>query len=146
MTCSCLHAHVMVQSCFGQCSARVTVESQAWQWNCFSGHVGNGCVCVHRVSIVAKEGIPCLVRVLGSVEDLDTSAADALSSTLSALLPSCDSLGGMVRFLLNALIYASGSWSGLFVAWGVRAVSEAFISLALTSPEAKVQSGLNGVL
>ena len=86
-------------------------------------------VCLHRVSIVAKEGIPCLVRVLGSVEDLDTSAADALSSTLSALLPSCDSLGGRVRFLLIALSYASGSWSGLLVAWGRRAVSEAIISI-----------------
>ena len=52
---------------------------------------------MRRVSIVAKEGIPCLVRVLGSVEDLDTSAADALSSTLSALLPSCDSLDGRAR-------------------------------------------------
>ena len=146
MTCSCLHAHAMFQSCFCQCSARATVESQAWQWNYFSGYVGNGCVCVHRVSIVAKEGIPCLVMVLGSVEDLDTSAADALSGTLSTLLPSCDSLGGRVRFLLNALIYASRSWSGLFVAWGVRAVSEAIISLALTAPEARLQNGLNGVL
>ena len=66
--------------------------------------------CVHRVTIVAKEGIPCLVRVMGSVEDLDTIAADALSSTLSALLPSCDSLGGRVWVLLSALICASAVW------------------------------------
>ena len=103
-------------------------------------------VCMHRVSIVAKEGIPCLVRVLGSVEDQDTSAADALSSTLSALLPSCDSLGGRVRFSLIALIYASGSWSGLLVAWGVRAVWVAIISLTLTTPGERLQNGLNGVL
>ena len=103
-------------------------------------------VWMRRVSIVAKEGIPSLVRVLGSVEDLDTSAADALSSTLSALLPSCESLDGRVRRSLNAWIYASGSWSGLSVAWDVRAVSEAIISLMLTAPEAQLQNGLHGFL
>ena len=59
-------------------------------------------VCVRRVSIVAKEGIPCLVRALGSVEDLDAVSAEALSSTLRVLLPSCDSLGGRVGFVPRA--------------------------------------------
>ena len=54
---------------------------------------------------------------------------------LSALLPSCDTLGGRVRRSLSASIYASGSMqSGLFVACNVRAVSEAIISLTLTAP------------
>lgn len=48
------------------------------------------------MGIVAKGGVPVLIRTLGSVEDQDPTAADAISGMLNIIAPHADFLGGKV--------------------------------------------------